>query len=55
MVVIQFFDSEENMEAAEPTFEEMPRQLGQELMQQLSGRRSSVEKFKVLAERRIGG
>ena len=55
VVVIQFFDSEENMEAAEPTFEEMPRQLGPELMEQVAGRRRSVEKFAVLAERRLAG
>ena len=55
VMVINFFDSEENMEAAEPTFEDLPRQLGQELMQQIAGKRRSVEKFKVLAERRVGG
>ena len=53
VVVIQFFDTEENMEAAEPTFEEMPGRLGPELMQQVAGRRRSVEKFEVLAERRL--
>ena len=55
VVVIQFFDSEKNMEAAEPTFEDMPTQLGPELMQHVAGRRRSVEKFEVLAERRLAG
>ena len=55
VVVINFFDSEANMEAAEPTFEDLPRQLGQEFMQQVAGGRRSVEKFKVLADRRVGG
>ena len=54
VVVIHLFDTEENMEAAEPTFEEMPQRLGPELAQQVAGRRRSVEKFKVLDERRPG-
>ena len=53
VVVIQFFDTEENMEAAEPTFEEMPSRLGPELAERVAGRRRSVEKFRVLAERRL--
>ena len=53
VVVMQFFDSEENMEAAEPTFEELPQRLGPEIMQQLAGQRRSVDKFEVLAERRV--
>ena len=53
VVVMQLFDSEENMDAAEPTFEEMPERLGPEIMQQLAGRRRSVDKFEVLAERRV--
>ena len=53
VMVINFFDSEENMEAAEPTFEEMPSRLGPELAERVAGRRRSVEKFRVLAERRV--
>ena len=53
-LTITFFDSEENMHAAEPTFdEEMPRQLG-DLMGAWAGRRSSVERFQVLVDRRSG-
>ena len=55
VMVIHLFDTQENMQAAEPTFEEMPRQLGPELAQQVAGRRRSVERFKVLSERRHGG
>ncbi|MDQ3992493.1 MAG: antibiotic biosynthesis monooxygenase [Actinomycetota bacterium] len=53
IVVVNFFDSEENMQAAEPTFEEMPRRLGPEIMEQVAGQRRSVEWFEVLAERRL--
>ncbi len=53
VVVMHIFDTEENMEAAEPTFEEMPQRLGPELAERVAGRRRSVEKFKVLAERRV--
>ena len=50
---IAFFDTEENATAAEPIFdEEMPRALG-DLMQHFSGRRTSVERFKVLVDERI--
>jgi hypothetical protein len=53
-MTVSFFDSEENMRAAEPTFdEEMPRQLG-DLIEQWAGRRSSVERFEVLADERSG-
>ena len=54
VMVIHLFDTQENMQAAEPTFEEMPRRLGPELAQQVAGKRRSVERFKVLAERRRG-
>jgi hypothetical protein len=50
---ISLFDNEENALAAEPIFdEEMPRALG-DLMQHFSGRRTSVERFKVLVDERI--
>ncbi len=49
---IAFFDSEENAQAAEPTFdEEMPRRLG-EVFTDWEGRRVSVERYKVLSESR---
>jgi hypothetical protein len=51
---ISFFDTEENARAAEPIFdEEMPRALG-DLMQQFSGRRTSVDRYDVLVDERIG-
>ncbi len=51
---ISLFDTEENAVAAEPIFdEEMPKALG-ELMQQFSGRRTSVERYDVLVDERIG-
>jgi hypothetical protein len=51
-VTIAFFDSEQNLNAAEPTFdEEMPRQLG-DLMEQWSGRRTGVERFEVVVDER---
>jgi hypothetical protein len=47
---IALFDSEENAQAAEPTFDdEMPRRLG-ELYNDWEGRRLSVELYKVLSE-----
>jgi hypothetical protein len=52
MLSITFFDSEENAEAAERTFdEEMPRQLG-EFFKGWEGRRVSVERYRVLADSR---
>ena len=49
---ITFFDTDENAQAAEPTFdEEMPRQLG-ELFQSWEGHRVSVERYTVLADSR---
>jgi hypothetical protein len=49
---ISFFDTEENALGAEQTFdEEMPRALG-DLMQQFSGRRTSVERYEVLVDER---
>jgi hypothetical protein len=49
---ITLFDSEENAQAAEPTFdEEMPRRLG-DMFKDWEGRRISVDRYKVLAESR---
>jgi len=49
---IGLFDSEENAQAAEPTFdEEMPRQLG-DLYKDWEGRRVFVARYKVLSESR---
>ena len=49
---ISFFDTEENAIAAEPVFdEEMPKALG-ELMNQFSGRRTSVARYEVLVDER---
>jgi hypothetical protein len=49
---ISFFDTEENALAAEPVFdEEMPRALG-DLMEQFSGRRTSVDRYDVLVDER---
>jgi cysteine synthase len=49
-ISINFFDSDANLEAAEPTFdEEMPKQLG-EIFEKWSGRRTSVERYEVVGE-----
>jgi len=49
---ITLFDSDENAQAAEPTFdEEMPRQLG-DVFKDWEGRRVSVDRYKVLSESR---
>jgi hypothetical protein len=54
VMTITLFESEDAMQAAEPTFEEeMPRQLG-DLMAEWSGRRTSVERYEVVSERRPG-
>jgi hypothetical protein len=46
------FDSEEDAQAAEPTFdEEMPSRLG-DLFRDWEGRRVSVERYKVLSDSR---
>jgi allantoicase len=51
---VSFFDSEENMRAAEPTFdEEMPKQLG-DLMEQWAGHRAAVERYEVVVDERSG-
>lgn len=50
MLSITLFDSEENAQAAEATFdEEMPKRLG-DLFRDWEGRRVSVDRFKVLAD-----
>lgn len=49
-LTISFFDTEENMKAAEPTFEELPQKLG-ELREQLGGERTSVERYEVVSKR----
>jgi hypothetical protein len=49
---VAYFDSEENVQAAEPTFEEeMPRELG-DLFQSWEGRRVGVETYDVLVDSR---
>ena len=49
---ISLFDTEENAVAAEPVFDEdMPRALG-DLMEQFSGRRTSVQRYAVLVDDR---
>ncbi len=49
-ISINLFDSEENLAAAESTFDEdMPRQLG-DIFEQWSGRRTSVERYEVVGE-----
>lgn len=48
-----FFDSEENAQAAEQTFdEEMPRKLGELFKHDWEGRRVSVDRYKVIADAR---
>ena len=55
VVSITLFDSDENMNAAEPVFdEEMPRRLG-ELMEGWAGRRTGVEHFEVIFEQLPSG
>jgi hypothetical protein len=50
---ITLFDTPENAEAAEPTFdEEMPRRLGELFSADWEGRRVSVDRYKVLANSR---
>ena len=45
VMTISLFDTEENMQAAEETFESMPQQVPE--VQQVAGRRTSVERFEV--------
>ena len=47
---ITLFDSEENAQAAESTFdEEMPQKLG-DIFQDWAGRRTGVERYKVISQ-----
>lgn len=48
---IALFDSEENMQAAEQTFEELPQRLG---VQGIAARRTAVERYEVIGELRKG-
>ena len=41
-LILQVFDSKQNVEAAEPTFETMPQQLGPEI--QKNGRRQAINR-----------
>ena len=45
LMVLHLFDSEENMRAAEPTFEDMPNQVPE--VRQIAARRSSVTYLEV--------
>ena len=53
LMVLQVFDSKENMEAAESTFETMPQQLGPEVGEMLAGKTPSVSKFEIMAARGV--
>ncbi len=58
LAVIHFFDTAENMEAAEPTFESMPQKLPEDVRQQVqkvAGGRQTVERYEVLGEHRMSG
>lgn len=58
MVVINYFDSEENMQAAESAFEDMPQRFDESLreqIRQIAGGRQSVERFEVLGQPTVGG
>ena len=46
LVVIHYFDSEENMQAAESTFQEIPQRVPE--VQQIAGGLSSVERYEVI-------
>ena len=52
MISVTFFDSAENAQAAEPTFdEEMPRRLG-EIFRSWEGRRTSVGLYDIVTDQR---
>ena len=54
LLSVSLFDTEENLERAEPTFnEEIPRHLG-DLMKEWVGRRVSVERYEVFLQQRPG-
>lgn len=50
VLTVSFFDTLENLQAAEPTFEEMPQRLG-DLRDRMGGERTSVERYEVLGQR----
>jgi hypothetical protein len=50
VLTISLFDTEENMQAAEPTFEELPERLG-DLRERLGGERVTVERYVVAQSR----
>jgi hypothetical protein len=54
VLAVNLFESEEALQAAEPTFEEMPRRAGPDVQQNIASRRTSVERFEVVSERRKG-
>jgi hypothetical protein len=54
-VAIHVFDTRENMDAAEPTFETMPQRLGEDFARLIGGRRVTVERFWVVAGLVPGG
>ena len=45
MMTLQLFDTEENMRAAESTFEDMPNQVPE--VRQIAGQRASVKYFEI--------
>jgi hypothetical protein len=58
LVLIHYFDTRENLDAAEPTFEELPQRFDESLREQVrrvAGGRQSVERFEVTAEMRRSG
>ena len=51
-IAISFFDTEENMQAAEKVFDEdMPKALG-DLMEDWEGSRTSVDRYEIVGDRR---
>ncbi len=57
MLVMQYFDSRENMDAAEATFETLPQRLPddvKDVVRRVASGRQSVQRFEVLAETRTG-
>ena len=49
LAIVQVFDTEQNMEAAESTFDTMPQRLG-EMAKVLGGPPRSVNKFEVMGQ-----
>ncbi len=47
VLAVNFFESEEALQGAEPTFEEMPRRAGPDVHENIASRRTSVERFEV--------